>query len=369
MAHIKLKRRDAIKLMTGTVAAAAGAGAAIAQAGAGTTTAASGAGAAAARTGKVFQGVVPVAQTPYTTSGAVDWDDLANEMNHYSRCGVQGVIWPAGGSDYDMLSKDERMKGMQVVADACRPLKMVSILAVQSASTSQMLDYAHQAEKLNPDALYISPPYSPPGTKPPPSEETYKHFAALGAMTKRPVIVFANVNLVPSIDVLKELVKKFPNFAYIRTDGQPAYEHIKSLVEAKPPFKSIFGASACSRWLYEERLGVDGIMTDTGMYADVMEQMWRAYRAGQRKKAADIYSKLLLMMNLDEPLEAYREKIIPGTGRYVLHKRGWFKTTTMRARQGLGRPYALKHVVLRPEEKAEVDLRFSMLEPYLAKGA
>ena len=324
---------------------------------------------AAGGTAKLLQGVIPIAQTPYTSTGDVDWDDLASEMNRYSRCGVQGAIWPAGGSDYDMLSKDERMKGMEIVATACRPLQMACILAVQAGSTSEMLDYAHHAENLNPDALYISVPYSPPGSKPPPSEETYKYFAALGAITKRPVIVFVNVNLVPNIDVLFQLIKEFPNFAYVRTDGKPVYEHTKALVAAKPLFKSVFGASACSRWLFEERLGVDGVMANIGMYADVMERIWQAYRVGQRKEAAEIYSKLLLMMNLEEPLQAYQEQIIPGAGRYILHKRGWFKTTTMRKRQGIGRPYALKTVVLLPEERDEVDLRFSMLKPYLAKSA
>ena len=34
--------------------------------------------------------------------------------------------------------------------------------------------------------------------------------------------------------------------------------------------KAVFGASFADGWLYEMRLGLDGVMTGEGMYADLM---------------------------------------------------------------------------------------------------
>ena len=310
---------------------------------------------------QVLRGVIPVGNTPYDESGAVEWDDLARQAVLYERCGAQGIIWPAGGSDVDMLTREERLRGMAVVRDACRPLSLACILAVHASTTAEMLDYARHAESLQPDAIYVA---SPAGEAS--EDELYRHFAALAGATGRALVIFASVGMSTPLDLVVRLARDLPNPIYLRTDGQPAAAHISAAVAAKPVLQSVFGASAGSRWLYEQRLGADGIMTHLGMYADVMERMWRALVEGNRELATEIYSKLLLMINCDTPLLAYKEAIIPGTGRYVLHRRGWFRTTTMRRREPLGTPPSVVTINLTPHEAAEVDSRLAALRPYMA---
>ena len=93
-------------------------------------------------------GIMPIVTTPYTPSGAIDFDDLAREMRFFDRIGCTGAVWPQGSSDVDLMSKEERLHGMTVIAQACRPLKVASILGVQGANTAEMLDYARHAEAL-----------------------------------------------------------------------------------------------------------------------------------------------------------------------------------------------------------------------------
>jgi 1-pyrroline-4-hydroxy-2-carboxylate deaminase len=304
-------------------------------------------------TGKSLRGVMPVVNTPYTDAGEVDWDDLASQMKFYDRCKVQGAVWPEGGSDAALLTKDERMKGMEVIATACRSTKVASVLAVQGANNAEMVEFAQHAESLSPDAMIVQAP---------PQEQSldglHDYFAALGGVTKRPVIILTSPAGVPSLDLILKLAQEFPNFGYIKEETKPIPDHIVADAKARPAIKGIFGAAGGLGWLFEARLGSDGESTALGMYADVTERLWRAYQAGHLAQAADAYSKLLLMMNC--------ETEIPGTGRYILKKRGVFKTMTIRKRGAAGAPPAISTVSLKPEEIAEIDFRFSTLKPYLA---
>src|SRR5580704_5772457 len=116
---------------------------------------------ARAATSKPLKGNMPIVTTPYTPSGAIDFDDLAREMRFFDRIGCTGAVWPQASSDVDLMSKEERLRGMAVIAQACRPLKVASILGVQGANTAEMLDYARHAEQLEADAVIAMPPSAP----------------------------------------------------------------------------------------------------------------------------------------------------------------------------------------------------------------
>src|ERR1700744_80159 len=118
--------------------------------------------ASAQASAKALRGIMPIVTTPYTPSGAIDFEDLAREMAFYDRIGCTGAVWPQASSDVDLMSRDERMHGMTVIAQACKPLRVASILGVQAADIPQMLEYAHHAQELNADAVIAMPPSSAP---------------------------------------------------------------------------------------------------------------------------------------------------------------------------------------------------------------
>jgi dihydrodipicolinate synthase/N-acetylneuraminate lyase len=93
-------------------------------------------------------------------------------------------------------------------------------------------------------------------------------------------------------------------------------------------------------------LGFDGTMPGSA-YADVHAQVWSLYQAGQKEKAREVFSRLLLMLNLEQQ--------IPAARRYIMQKRGVFKTTVSRSDRG----------DLSPEEIREIEFQFEALKPYL----
>lgn len=329
-----LRRRDMLAL-TASAAVAAAAG-------------------PAAAAPKPMRGVMPIVVTPYTPEGAVDYNDLARQMVFYNRCGCTGAAWPQGNGDVTLLSKDERMRGMKVVADACRPTRVASVLGVQAATKADMLDYARYAETLNPDALIAMPPSAEQ------TEEGYHdYFAALATLSKRPIFIQTTISgmpnaLAPSVDLMVRLAREFPNLAHIKEETLPLVPRMKAEVRQRPPLESVFGATGGDGWLYELRMGLDGEMTAQGMYGDVMVAIWNNYQAGKRDQAADAFSRLLLMKNC--------EAQIPGTERYIWKKRGVFKSTAQR--RGAPRGQAIVQI-LAPDAIEEIEFRFATLKPYL----
>jgi len=305
-------------------------------------------------TRKPMRGVMPIVVTPYTPGAAIDYDDLAKQMLFYDRCGCTGAAWPQGNGDLLWLTMDERRRGMKVIADACRSTKVASVLGVQAATKSEMLEYARYAESLEPDALIAMPPSAEQ------SEAGYHdYFAALATLSKRPIFIQTTITgapeaLAPSVEMMVRLAREFPHLAYIKEETPPLVARMKAEVKQRPPLKSVFGATGGDGWLYELRLGLDGEMTAQGMYADLMVAIWNLYQSGRHDQAADAFSKLLLMKNC--------EAQIPGTERYIFKKRGVFKSTAARR----GAPKGQTIIRDLPSDAiAEIEFRFATLKPYL----
>jgi 4-hydroxy-tetrahydrodipicolinate synthase len=298
--------------------------------------------------GKPMRGAFMILHTPFTDARAVDWDDLAREVQFVDACGAHGVVWPQGTSGVTTLTKDERLRGMEVIVKAAEGRKVTVVLGVQGKDTAEMLEYARRAEALAPDAMIAMPPSAAR------SLDDYRHyFHALAKVTSRPVIVQTTggaPDLTPTTDLIVELARDLPNFGYVKEESDPVFERMQALVRQRPPMKSIFGARFGVGWLYEMRLGLDGVITGNAMYADVMAKMWALHESGSTGQLRDAFSRWLLMRNLNEA--------VPGTDVYVLKKRGVFKTTMDRSKT----PFRFT-----PEAIAEIDYRFEALTPYLTR--
>jgi dihydrodipicolinate synthase/N-acetylneuraminate lyase len=300
--------------------------------------------------GKAMRGAFMILTTPFTASGAVDWEDLVREVDFCDRSGVHGLVWPQGSSGVRFLTRDERMHGLEVLAKAARGRKPALVLGVQGRDTAEMLEYARAAEALAPDALIAMPPTTAKSL-----DDYAAYFRALAGVTKRPVIVQTSggaPSLPPSVDLIVSLAREFPHLGYVKEESQPLVARMRDEIRQRPPMKAVFGANFGANWLYEMRLGLDGVITGNAMYADAMAKMWTLHEQGGGDQLRDLFSKFLLMRNLSEQ--------VPGVDLYIMRKRGIFKTAVVRSEHG---PRVLEFTA---DEIAEIEYRFAALKPYLA---
>jgi len=293
---------------------------------------------------KPLRGAFPIMATPYTEDKAVDYEDLGREVDFMGRCGVQGMVWPQMASEYSRLSRDERMHGMEVLAKAAKGKRPALVLGVQAPDTEGALAYLRHADELAPDAVIAMPP-----TEAKSLDDFREYYRALGRATKLPFFIQTTggaSGIVPDVKLLVELCEEFPNFGYIKEEYKPVIERMTELAAHRPAVKGVFSGNAGVGMLYEMRLGFDGIMPGAP-YADLYAQIWDSYQSGDHEKARDLFSKLLLMTNVDER--------IPGTRPYIMKKRGVFKTTVSRQHD----------VKLSPAAIQEIEFNFAALRPYL----
>jgi 4-hydroxy-tetrahydrodipicolinate synthase len=301
-----------------------------------------------------------ILSTPFTDDGAVDWDDLAREARFVNQCGAQGAVWPQGSSRVSTLTKAERLKGMELLATTMRGGKGVLVLGVQGRDTAEMLDYARAAEALAPDAMIAMPPRVASSL-----DDYREYFRALAKVTTRPVILQTTGGvpaLTPSVDLMVGLAREYPHLGYIKEESEPVVERMKAELEARPPLTHIFGATFGTGWLYEMRLGLDGVITGNAMYADVMARLWELHVRRDKEALRDLYGRFLLMRNLREQ--------IAGADLYVLKKRGIFKSATTRLdpKPGAGPAESprVQRLSLTRDEVDEIEYRYAALAPYLS---
>jgi len=293
---------------------------------------------------KPLRGVFIIMATPYTQTKAVDYEDLAREVDFMDRCGVHGMVWPQMASEYTHLTREERLRGMQVLAKAAKGKSPALVLGVQGPNAEAALDYLHHAEELGPDALIAIPP-----TEAKSADDFRDYYRALGRATKRPLFIQTTggaKGVVPEVKLLLDLAREFPHFGYVKEEYAPVIERMTELAAHRPLIKGVFSGNAGIDMLYEMRLGFDGTMPGAP-YADLYSQVWNLYHSGEQQKARDLFARLLLMINLDEH--------IPGTRQYMMKKRGVFKTTISRQRE----------VSLSPAAIEEIAFNFEALKPYL----
>lgn len=313
-----------------------------------------------------IRGPFPILSTPYTESGEVDFEVLAKEAKFVAWGGCSGMIWPQSGDSVDLLSMEEKMKGMEVLAETVRDLPVALCLGVQGKDTEEMLAFAEHAEKLKPDAIISRPPDN--GKT---EEDLLQYWRALAAVAKRPVILqttggVAYKGPVPSPELLIQLAREFPHFGYIKEEAGNVFARMRALIDAMPPVRRVFSARGGFHWLEESRIGSEGVITERAAYADLLTFIWERQQSGKEPEVLkDAFQKFLNMVNA-------KPGGLRGTGLYIWKKRGVFKNLVSREygpEKSIPSTPIVRELKLTAEQTAEIEKRFEDLRPYLKEVA
>ncbi len=313
-----------------------------------------------------IRGPFPILSTPFTEKGEVDYAVLANQARFVDWGGCPGMIWPQSGDSVDLLSTEEKLRGMEVLAETSRSLRTALCLGVQGRDTEEMLVFARHAEKLAPAAIISRPPDS--GRT---EDDLRQYWRALGRVATRPVIFqttggVAYKGPVPSVKLMIELAKEFAHFGYIKEEAAPIIARTRELCAARPAIRRVFSARGAHGWLYESHLGTEGLITERAVYADVLTRIWELMESGKDPDTLrDAYARLLLLFNVGQHLPGGD---LRGFQLHLWKKRGVFKNMISRQygpKQSIPEKPIFSELQLSAAEVAEIDFRFDALKPYL----
>lgn len=305
---------------------------------------AAGAAFAGASPEKTLRGIFIIAATPYNESKAVDYEDLAHEVEWLNRCGTHGIVWPQMASEYNRLTVEERLRGFEVIAEAAKGKPAAVVFGVQGPDTNAALNYLKHAEKLSPDAFIAIPPEKANSL-----EDYRSYYATLARATERSILIQDTGPHHPMpmpVPFLLELAGAYPNLGFVKEELSPVLDRMRQLQSKRPPMKRVFSGDGGRGMLAEMNQGSDGTMPAAG-FTDVYVQIWDTWQAGDHKKAREIFMHLLPLINLDELVDQGYQPI--------MHRRGVFKRAVSR----------IPHVAPSPEVQAEIDAAYEDVKPYL----
>ena len=256
---------------------------------------------------------------------------------------------------------------METLASTARDLKTTALcLGVQGKDTDDMLVYARHAKELASTAVISRPPDT--GKT---QDDLRQYWRALAeVITDRPVMIQTHGRrgaATPTTALLIELAKEFPNFGYVKEESSPVIPRIRALL-ASPSIRSVFSARGAYGWLYESRIGTEGLVTERSVYADILAEVWKLMRSGSDpERLKDMYGKLTLMWNL----QTTHPGNLRGYSLHLLKMRGVFRNMISRE-YGPGGSIPAEPIVrnlsLSKEEVAEIEWRWQSLKPYLRPG-
>ena len=281
------------------------------------------------------RGAYPILTTPYLADGSVDYDSLVKEAEWTDAAGVQGIIWPQSDDSIDLLTTEEKQRGMSALAKASKGFRARLCFGVEGRGTDEMLELARHGETLAAECdtriVFISRPADDCRTQ----DDLERYYEALAAVAKRPVIIQTyngDKCPAPSVELLVRLAECHPAiYGWIKEevrDGFEANRRMKAELAAKPPLKTIFSAWGGWQWLYQSRrLGSEGVISERAALAPMLAEIWRLMETKDESGALDAaYAKYLLAINLMQT--------VPGDLRgYQLvffKEKGIFNTTVSR---------------------------------------
>lgn len=308
------------------------------------------------------RGAYPILTTPYLADGSVDYDSLVKEAEWTDAAGVQGIIWPQSDDSIDLLTTEEKQRGMSALAKASKGFRARLCFGVEGRGTDEMLELARHGETLAAECdtriVFISRPADDCRTQ----DDLERYYEALAAVAKRPVIIQTyngDKCPAPSVELLVRLAERHPAiYGWIKEevrDGFEANRRMKAELAAKPPLKTIFSAWGGWQWLYQSRrLGSEGVISERAALAPMLAEIWRLMETKDESGALDAaYAKYLLAINLMQT--------VPGDLRgYQLvffNEKGIFKTTVSRVCVDKDKdPYAWKLDVLEVDEGVRTEI-------------
>ena len=232
------------------------------------------------------RGIVPVLQTPFDASGAIDFESLARLIDAAVEAGAKGFLSPAVASEVSTLTAAERSQLLPFVARQSASL----IAGCSSGDAAECARLAATAENAGADAFLISVPESMLGN----AGEVVDFFRRATAGIRLPLVVQDldwNGPGLP-VETLARLRDAIPQLAGSKIETAPAgpkYSHVR---EVFGPGFHISGGWATPQMIEAMDRGVDALIPEASMVR-VYEAIWLLHHSGNRAAAVDLFRRFV----------------------------------------------------------------------------
>ena len=244
----------------------------------------------------VYQGIWPVAPTPFSADGVVDYKGMIRVLDCMIDQGVDGICILANFSEQFLISDAEREQLTRVCLEHAGE-RIPLIVTISHFATDIAVTRAKFAKQLGAEAVMMMAPYHGAllkGT----AEQTYEQLARVGDVGIPIMIQDAPLSGVElPVDFLVRVAKTIDMVKMFKIECAGAAAKLRVLVdEGGAAIEAPFDGEEAITLLADLDAGARGSMT-SALIPDLIRPVIFAHLEGRRDEAVEGYSRLLPVIN------------------------------------------------------------------------
>ena len=250
-------------------------------------------------TSKPYSGIWPVAPTPFTDNGAVDFESMKRVIDCMVDQGVDGICILANFSEQFLLSDAERADLTRLCLEHTAG-RVPVIVTISHFSTGIVETRAREAAAMGAAMVMMMPPYHGAALK---ADETgmVEHFERASQAGGIPIMVqdapLSGVAL--SVPFLVRMAKEIEQVKLFKIEVPQAAAKLRALIEAGGnAIEGPFDGEEAITLLADLDAGATGSMT-SAMIPDLIRPAITAHLEGDRAEAKRVYERLLPLINFE----------------------------------------------------------------------
>ncbi|MGQ1787166.1 MULTISPECIES: dihydrodipicolinate synthase family protein [unclassified Saccharicrinis] len=241
-----------------------------------------------------WKGVYPAITTKFTESGELDIPLFLKNIDFQIESGVSGIIIGGSLGESSTLSKEEKLKLVEVLQPYRSKIPVVMNIA--ESSTGRAIEAAQEAEDKGADGIMLLPPllYKPD------EAETVAFFSEIAHSINLPVLLYNNpvdYKVEITLSMLEEL-QRLPNIQAIKESTRDVTNVIRLRNAFGDRFKIMGGVDTLC--LEELMLGADGLVAGlVSAFPKETVVLYDMAKAGNFKDALELYKWFMPLLEMD----------------------------------------------------------------------
>ncbi|WP_136685523.1 dihydrodipicolinate synthase family protein [Falsirhodobacter xinxiangensis] len=266
--------------------------------------------------GTQTKGVYPIAATPFTPDGGVDWDSLDRLTDFYQDAGATGITILGILGEAQKLEPEE---SREIARRVVRRSRVPVVVGVSSPGFAAMRTLAREAMEAGAAGVMVAPASHLRS-----DEQIAAYFSqavdAIGADVPWALQDYPlTLSVILSVPMITRIMEAHPSCVMLKAEDWPGLEKISALRKRQAEGLRAFSILTANGGMFldfEPERGSDGAMTGYA-FPDMLVDLDRLHRSGERGAAHDLFDAHLPLIRFEQQ---------PGVGlairKYVLMKRG-----------------------------------------------
>lgn len=245
---------------------------------------------------KPYNGIWPVAPTPFLPTGAVDYDGMKRVLDLMVDQGVDGICILANFSEQFLISDAEREQLTRVSLEHVAG-RVPVIVTISHFATDIVVGRAQLAKQLGAAMVMMMAPYHGAllkGT----AQQTYQQVDAVGAVGIPIMIQDAPLSGVElPVPLLVQMAQNIEMVKLFKIECAGAAAKLRELIAAGgDAIEGPFDGEEAITLMADLDAGASGSMT-SGLIPDLIGPVIRSYLTGDRQAALHGYNRILPIIN------------------------------------------------------------------------